>query len=243
MLRPLGATSLTSPHFLPTLPALLRCATSPRAREREAGSPLAIWPAGVAAGACPSRAPPAAPPLLHPYGVEPARRARVGRQHRRSGGSQWSGVLLVRSPAMCGHAVQANRRAPKAALWTKSSQRCQTTTSIAGTTSGSPRRTAPAPAKAPTASCAQRNVHAVRRARRGSAAAFSHACRGARLGWPCAGGGRWAGHARRLLRFVRTCRSVITHTLEAYIFIHHEAWVCVGFVLWGIRSVGNGHGD
>ena len=62
MLRPLGATSLTSPHFLPTLPALLRCATSPSAREREAGSPLAIRPAGVAAGACPSRAPPAAPP-------------------------------------------------------------------------------------------------------------------------------------------------------------------------------------
>ena len=27
---------------------------------------------------------------------------------------------------------------------------------------------------------------------------FSHACRGARLGWRCAGGGRWAGHARRL---------------------------------------------
>ena len=57
--------------------------------------------------------------------------------------------------------------------------------------------------------------------------------------------GRWAvgGACSPALRFVRTCRSVITHTLEAYIFIHHEAWVCVGFVLWGIRSVGNGHGD
>ena len=232
MLRPLGATSLTSPHFLPTLPALLRCATSPRAREREAGSPLAIWPAGVAAGACPSRAPPAAPPLLHPYGVEPARRARVGRQHRRSGGSQCSGALLVRSLAMCGHAVQANRRAPEAAVWTKSSQRCQTTTLVTGTTRGSPRRTAPAPATAPTASCAQRNVHAVRRARRGSAAAFrTHAAvRGSAGHVRAVGGGRGMLAGSALCAHLSQCH----HTHVGGIYIYPPR----GVGLRGVRIMG-----